>query len=376
MTGTGALRRRAREARDWLNDACFPLWAKQGLEGAGFCEALDLQHESIFTGTARTRVQARQTYVFASAKQLGWDPDTAQALVETGLNAFADACPQQAGLFTRQIDLASRQPISETIDLYDTAFALFALAAAYEVGADTSERMEAICAGLDAHLADPSGGYAEMLPRPSHRLQNPHMHLFEAFLQAFEATKSPAYLERATGLQQLCLNRFIDPEIGTIGEAFEPSDWSRAKSAIGQIVEPGHQFEWVWLFEKYARLAGVDIPKAAQTLYRFACSTLDDAGGAVQAVKRDGSPHDSSRRTWPQTEALKAHLTMHRAGDEDAAARAVRSFDLLMDVYLTSEGGWKDHVAADGSLLSKNMPASTGYHVVVAFLDLIETFGA
>jgi mannose/cellobiose epimerase-like protein (N-acyl-D-glucosamine 2-epimerase family) len=38
-------------------------------------------------------------------------------------------------------------------------------------------------------------------------------------------------------------------------------------------------------------------------------------------------------------------------------------------------GGWYDRRAADGALLSDNMPASTFYHIFVAFRLYIELHG-
>jgi mannose-6-phosphate isomerase len=63
-------------------------------------------------------------------------------------------------------------------------------------------------------------------------------------------------------------------------------------------------------------------------------------------------------------------------GDDRFAAAACRSFDVLMDEFLTEDGGWIDHFAADGSILAKDMPASTGYHVVLAFAELIRVMDA
>ncbi len=51
--------------------------------------------------------------------------------------------------------------------------------------------------------------------------------------------------------------------------------------------------------------------------------------------------------------------------------RAVRSFDILMDEYLTPQGGWIDHYDATGAVISTTIPASTGYHVVLALTELI-----
>jgi mannose-6-phosphate isomerase len=47
-----------------------------------------------------------------------------------------------------------------------------------------------------------------------------------------------------------------------------------------------------------------------------------------------------------------------------------------MDEFLTEDGGWTDHFAADGSVRSINMPASTGYHVVLALAELVRVMDA
>ena len=131
------------------------------------------------------------------------------------------------------------------------------------------------------------------------------------------------------------------------------------------------------MLHTWSRLAQKDIPDAAATLYTFAASTLDEAGRACQVVTRAGAPHDPSRRTWSQTEALKAHVAMYEQGGETRFAMAAcRCFDVLMDEFLTEDGGWIDHFAGDGSVLATTMPASTGYHVVLAFAELIRVMDA
>lgn len=384
-----ALERRGREAREWLMEACFPLWSDRGTQGCGFLEALDLQHRPIGHNSARVRVQARQTYVFAAAHALGWSPGRASDLVQLGLGALETACRRPDGLFGRRLDLASGALSDDVGDLYDTAFGLYALASVCQLALRTGQDQLAIRAralidqtgqALETHMAHPSGGYAESVPRSRdeaiHRMQNPHMHLFEASLLLANVTGDAAHRARAEALHALCLNYFIDIKTGTLGEYFLTPDWQVPEGPKGDVIEPGHQFEWVWLLSEYARLSGQPLPDQARGLYRFACQTLDGEGRAMQSCLRDGTPVDASRRTWPQTEALKAHMAMWRAGDETASARAVASFDALMDDYLTPEGGWIDHFDQDGQVRSVNMPASTGYHVVLALLDLIGTVQA
>lgn len=367
-----ALQRRAREAQDWLLDACFPLWAERGVDGVCFREALDLAHRPSEAETARVRVQARQTYVFAEAARLGWDAEISDRLVQMGIDAMETLCRRPDGLFGKRVNIAEGALEDDTPDLYDLAFCLFALGQRGYAG-DNEVLITETLAALETHLTDPSGGYIECLPRPEFRLQNPHMHLFEASLQLCEATGHARHLERASALRALCLARFIDAATGTLGERFTPESWTVPFGPDGDDVEPGHQFEWVWLLDRYSALTGTDLPEEARTLYAFGCASLDDAGHALQTCKRNGMPVDASRRTWPQTEALKAHIAMWRAGDDAAGARAVTSFDILMDEYLTPEGGWIDHFSADGTPMAQNMPASTGYHVVLAFADMIKT---
>lgn len=368
-----ALARRAREARNWLFDACFPLWAEQGFDRNVFCEALDMSHRPLEGLTsARVRVQARQTYVFATAARLGWRPELSVGLAETGLDVLTRLCRREDGLFGRVIDIETGGLGDDTADLYDTAFALFAAAhlpPSHERSVLVSETLTAI----ETHLKDEASGYIEHLPRPAYRLQNPHMHFFEALLALCEADQDPSHLTPATDIHNLCLEHFIDARSGALGERFERQDWRRPEGEAGDVVEPGHQFEWVWLMGEYARLAGTDLPEQANGLYEFACSTLDREGRAVQSCDRKGQPVDASRRTWPQTEALKAHLLRWHMGDQAAGARAIASFDILMDEYLTPEGGWIDHYDAEGHVIAPDMPASTGYHVVLAFSNLIST---
>ena len=374
------LQQRGVKAREWLMEACFPLWADRGVRGqSGFLEALDLQHRPVQAPRARVRVQARQTYVFSQALHMGWQPDRAQALVRMGGNVLAKTCRRPDGLFGRSVDLARAALADDTADLYDTAFGLYALARAYRgdgAEAETAQTITEVSDALEGKLADPTGGYAESLPRPEYRLQNPHMHLFEASLELYGRTRDTRHMTRATQIRDLFMRRFLDKTTGTLGERFMPESWAIPSGEAGEIIEPGHQFEWVWLLARYALLTRGRLPDEARRLYELACRTLDGEGRAMQSTRRDGTPVDTSRRTWPQTEALKAHLTLWRAGDSAAGARAVASFDVLMDEYLTPEGGWIDHYDGDGHVLSVNMPASTGYHVVLAFAELISAVEA
>ncbi len=374
------LRRRAREARGWLFDSCFPLWAEHGLTPAGlFPEKLSLEHDEIDMPDTRVRVQARQTYVFAEAGQMGWKPDTAARLASAGTAILAGAALGPGGLAGRRLAADGSGLIDPTPDLYDTAFVLYGLARAMTDEAAVGLARPAIArilTALDEQARDGvHGGYAESLPPPDRRLQNPHMHLLEACLALHGAEPEAGHLERAAEITTLFETRFTAGAGGLLGEVFA-RDWGPPENPAEDLIEPGHQFEWVWLLHRAARDGRSPVSDAAGRLYAFACRTCDEAGRAPMTVTREGAPADTSRRTWGQTEALKAHLAIFEAGDSArAAAAACQIFDVLMEEFLTGDGGWIDHFAADGSILATDMPASTGYHVVLAFAELMRVAG-
>ncbi len=375
-----ALKRRASEARQWLFEACFPLWAQTWDPASGlFAETLGLDYSKTQTPITRIRVQARQVYVFAEAMRLGWDKTAAQERVEAGIATLCTTARRNDGLMGRSLSLSTGKLADDTADLYDTAFALMAFANAAMVLPDPAPALKAahnVLKALDLHMRDArNGGYSEALPAPDRRLQNPHMHLFEALLCLHQIDPNGGHDKRSADILSLFLHRFTAGEGRLLGEIFKP-DWSEPEGDAAMHIEPGHQFEWVWLLHTHARQHAAPLPPEARKLYAFAVSTTDQDGRAMQGITRRGVVTDGSRRTWPQTEALKAHLALLEATNDPAySAPACATFDILMDEYLTPEGGWIDHYAEDGAILAHDMPASTGYHVVLAFAELIRIAG-
>ena len=91
----------------------------------------------------------------------------------------------------------------------------------------------------------------------------------------------------------------------------------------------------------------------------------------------DGRVHKASRRSWPHTEAIKAEAAAAETGDGEAAARAARTIDRLLSVFLGRPvaGGWIDHVDANGVRMVDSMPASTLYHVFLAAAEADRVWG-
>ncbi len=87
-------------------------------------------------------------------------------------------------------------------DCYDHAFVLIALASLFKISRDAqiAALIDEVVQFLDIVLVSPGGGYLEGAPHTGPRRQNPHMHLFEAFIGLYEATGNPDYATRAAAL--------------------------------------------------------------------------------------------------------------------------------------------------------------------------------
>jgi mannose-6-phosphate isomerase len=118
-------------ARSWLFEAALPIWWEVGADRAhgGFFDRIDQAGQAI-SGPKRARVQARQVFVYAQAGRLGWDGPW-EAAVRHGLDFLLTKYRRPDGLFRKLVTGRGRSA-DEDYDLYDQAFALFALAAGYE----------------------------------------------------------------------------------------------------------------------------------------------------------------------------------------------------------------------------------------------------
>ena len=368
---------RARYAHAWMMDAMFPLWAEQGVTEQGlFADRLDLNHRYLAATESRVRVQARQTYVFAIAMELGWSPERSGELMYEGFKTLANRarCPLgTAGHLLSLRDLCLQGDYSA---LYDTAFVLFALAHAHRVAGTSLVPAYEILEALDKHFRDyEHGGYLETIPRLGYRDQNPHMHLLEACHALFQADGQTRHLERASEIVSLFERHMFDRSSGALCEWFS-LDWLPLNDGANDIIEPGHQFEWVWLLHQHALHCSIPQSQSIYPLYKTGCASLCPKGHVFHRVRKDGRPVDTSRRTWQQTDALKAHLTLFElTGERLYADRAIRSFDVLMETFLTPQGGWIDQLDCSGEPAAQYITAATGYHVVLAFRELMRVTG-
>ncbi|WP_174299782.1 AGE family epimerase/isomerase [Caulobacter sp. S45] len=355
----------------WLFDDALPLWASAGVNPAtgAFEEAIGWDGAFV-PAPLRARVQARQVYVFATAGALGW-PGPWRERLQGGLDFIAHY-RRPDGLYRTKVDRAG-SPVDDTPVLYDQAFFLFAAAAAARLAPAQEAALEAdALAHLNAverHFRHPSGGFWEAdADRPFQ--SNAHMHLLEAMLAWEELTGRPRWRDAADRIVELCLDRFIDRQSGALREFFD-AIWSPAPGELGRIVEPGHQFEWAWLLKRWADKRGhAEAVTAARRLFEIGVTHGVDAarGVAFNALDDGLAPLDPVARLWPQTERVKAALSL--AGDDRDAQVAAACAGLQRYIKAAPRGLWRDRLKPDDAFVDEPAPASSFYHIVCALNEL------
>jgi mannose-6-phosphate isomerase len=361
-SGFASLAEASRWYDAWLAEAALPLWSTTGVDpkSGAFLDSLTVAGAPV-EAPLRARVQARQAFVFAEASAR--DPRLLEP-ARRGFGFFRDRFRLPDGRFAFRTDREGRV-VDDRACLYEQDFALLAMAAFHRAGdatADWPAEARTLRDALDA-IRHPAGGFREADDHPFQA--NAHMHLFETCM-AWEAAGEADWAALSDEIAELALTRFIDADGGFLREFFD-AGWRPAPGDDGRWVEPGHQFEWAWLLERWGRARGDDRARAAaRRLFRHGMTGVDLARGvAVNVLWDDLTVRDASARLWPQTEWLKAALIL---GEEAQALAAANS--LAKYLATPARGAWRDKLKPDGSFVDEPAPASSLYHIWVALSEL------
>ena len=366
------------EIRAWMMDKALPLWTTVGLDRAhgGVVESLTLDAtRSAGADFKRARVACRQLYVFSHASILGF-PEAAAAADHVYEHLVSRFWQGGDHGWARRVT-SEGALLDPTPDLYDHAFALFALAWRYRVTQDREALAlaHATVDFLEKRFAHPGGeGFHNELPATLPRQQNPHMHLTEAALALTEATGEARFAALADQLTQLFVTRMARFPEGVLPEFFN-DDWSPAPGDRGRWVEPGHQFEWAWILAQHQRLRGADHTASVQALVAFAERFGVDPASQVtiNGVRDDGAALDRGTRTWPNTERIKGWLGLYELTGADPKGAVAGSARLLLSRMLgdAPPGAWIDAYDDQGRSTVTSVPTSTLYHVFLAFAETL-----
>lgn len=364
----------ARQAKAWLFDEALPVWAEAGFNPASgyFVESLDKAWRPS-TETHRVRVQARQTYVFMEAGRLGWSGPWRE-LAMAGLDALLGPARAEAGAAGHRINDEGILCDARR-DLYDQAFSLFALAHARPLAPEAADRRILEILDFLETQRLPAGGFfeGEIIPKP--RWQNPHMHLLEAGL-ALKAAGAPGWQMLLDEVAHLFETVFYDPATGSLGEYYA-DDLQPLAGPDGDIVEPGHHCEWIWLLDHLRKQGGPDFTAQSDRLWAHATTHGLKRGVLIDEVWRKAGPKSLSTRLWPQTERLKAALVRwERSPDPATYAEIQPAFDGLFGFIAGAPRGlWHERQAADGRFKDEPAPASSLYHLTCAISELLRVAG-
>lgn len=364
-----------RRMKDWVFLDALPFWSTIGVDGnRGFIEAVDLTGKPRSVGFKRTRVHARQIYVFSHAHTLGFAPGLATAqngldfLVANGWmenGGWAVAMGEDGGI------------VNPDLDLYDQAFVLLAFAwwTRATGRSDLIPWIDRTLEAIDDHFGRLDGeGWKSRVPDDGRLLQNPHMHLFEALLAVKSVHPTSDVLKRLRHIALLFEERLFDPETGTIAEYYDER-WCRMGGDYGHVVEPGHHFEWYWLLRHAEHATGFATRDAAERLFDFAQTYgVDRATGLIHdELLSDGSVRSDRHRSWPQTERLKALLARAEFDGRFDRDCVMTVLSVLLDRYLAiaPRGCWIDHLDGTGRPCVSAIPASTLYHIFLATAELM-----
>ena len=371
----------AASLRRWLLDEVCPFWSERIVDPAGgYFEGLNADGRPVRDMLRTVLVQARLTYVFSHAFCLGRAPQM-RAAADHGFKQLQQWSLSHGSGWAKSQSTDGTTGNSSR-DTYDQAFVIFACAWHFRATGkpEAIAMAESAYEFLRTHVADQlHGGFFEEYPELGTlpRRQNPHMHLLEATLAMFASTAQQKWLHASSQLVALFKTRFFDQSSGSLGEFFN-AEWSPCAGVIGELREPGHQFEWVWLLAEFARLSGDDdVVGLSDQMFDFGQKFgLDNNeplyGLAFDAVNSTGKVTADSKLFWPQTEYIKACVARWERGDTRMDKEVDAHLSRLRTHYFRADGAnWRNQLTRRGNCLTEATPSRVLYHLFLAFAETI-----
>ncbi len=367
----------ARRCKAYLSNVAFPFWNAHGFINAehGFVESFDLKTgKPNLDHDRRLRVQARQIWVFAKASGLNLGQNSLQ-LAKDAWNVVQTQYRHADGGYIFSVDKDGK-PVGKERNFYEQSFVLLALSALYGATNDKKylDEAEKLYAWLNENMKADDGFWTQFDDKTLPREQNPHMHLFEALIALFEVSKQRHWLMRASEIYGMFHNFFFDAENRLLREFFSLG-FSGYDLEKGDIIEPGHNYEWTWLLHHFGQMTGFS-SEYQDELYAFALDGTTEEGFGLDQCSPDGDILSHTSRLWVQTEALKAHIAQYeRHRDVEQVEAIVTTVNNIFDYYLRLDGLWGDRLDRNLNEMSKVCPASTFYHLFLAMLELMRVAG-
>lgn len=290
--------------------------------------------------------------------------------------------------------------VDATRHAYGHAFVLLAYAHATLAGLEEARPLIGeTFALIERHFWDAAGQlYADEASGDwtlcAYRGQNANMHMTEALLAAYDATKEIPYLQRAITVAENITVRQAALTHDLIWEHFDTQwqvDWDYNKDDPSNLFRPwgfqlGHQIEWAKLLLQLERRVNAVPQLAAQASWMLPrARALYDAGmgpgwdtqygGVLFGMAPDGTICDSDKYFWVQAEAIAAAARLARRTGE---SRYWDDYDRLWTYCWAhfidhTHGAWYRILRRDNSKIDalKSPPGKTDYHTMGACHDVL-----
>jgi mannose/cellobiose epimerase-like protein (N-acyl-D-glucosamine 2-epimerase family) len=351
--------------RDWLTaqaSALLDFYQFASVNpGGGFFD-LDSSGQA-FGNVRQLHATTRMVHCFAIGSLLG--RPGSDAIVDHGMqyiwNHHRD---REHGGYVWSLD--DDGPKDATKQAYGHAFVLLAASSAKTVGHQLADRMLADVTDVlekrfweERHGAVAEEFARDWSPISAYRGQNSNMHLTEALMAAFEATRDASYLGKAERIAELIIGKHAASLDYRVAEHFD-ADWKLDKAYRGSDMfrpagaTPGHWLEWSRLLLQLWVLGGKRIswlPDAAKALFRQSVDLCWDKrhGGFFYTLDWNNLPALPQKLWWPACEAIGAavFLAGHDA-DPFYEAWYRRIWDFCANRFIDHRhGGWVPELSED-----------------------------
>jgi len=378
----------------------MPFWYPQTLdnEKGGYHLNHDVHGNPRKGGTRMIVTQARMVWYFSKLYNKGWGGDECLQAAEHGYRFLRDEMwDEENGGFYWQLD-SEGKILRPNKHMYGQAFGLYslseyAMASKSQEALNLARRMFRL---MEEHAHDRDyGGYNELfLPdwspptRAEHaylgygldvKRMNTHLHMLEALITYYEATKDPLGKERLTELVFVLSNSVVHIGVGACTELHR-LDWSPVHGPEHDRVSYGHNLENIWLLIEACKAVG--IPNGLLTNYYrslFDYSTkfgFDEQKGGVYDSGPIDEPADRLAKVWwVQAEALVSMIYMYRlTGDAVYLGCFDKQLDWIEEYQVDwKNGDWFNTVLPDGNPIgSKADEWKSAYHNGRAMIEVFE----
>ena len=314
------------------------------------------------------------------------------ALAKHGLRFLTSAHQMPDGFYAWE--LTAGQVSDGRAMAYGHAFVLFAAAHALQAGlASAQSVLDEVWSLLEQHFWEPAHGayldelsWSEREP-DGYRGQNANMHMCEACLAAWKATREEKFLDRAEQLAQKFALELADLNSGLVWEHYT-QDWlpdmDYHKDQPDDLFkpwgfQPGHQVEWARLLLSLLEIRAQSwYLDRAETLYRNGMKDGRDLdyGGIFYGFGLDGEICAPSKYFWVQAESIATAwrlfwLTEKPNYRDDYLEFWRYAWDHFMD---HQHGAWFRILSREGQKIDrlKSPPGKTDYHVLTVCWDILD----